>query len=306
MKKYLLLLSLLSVIACSDDDAQVQVIPGTGLPALTEEQKGRMAELSVEASDTIRASDFYEQANNVNGFTFQTQSPKKKLSEKGQKYKAEIDKLISEQKCKSEKNQNQSNGESSISISYSEKYIDSADCPFNSSISFAANGTIQMKNSSSGSINMNITGQQNFIAKEGTDLYALNSVYGYQKDLTLAVTAGGNESSGNATVVGKEKMILKSKKEGNVVVNTSVNVALSGSQSTTSILADITLDYQLQDFKVVGFIRTAAVEQVGTQAEQPKPNYFINGQSVEEAEFLKYFSEDAIDGIMNIADQISE
>jgi len=292
MKKYLLVLPFLALVACSDDDkGGAAAIPGSDLPALTDEQKSRMAVVSQDINDVTAAT--LDKKKVVQG----NADNKATLSEKAQTYTNTVDKFITSGECSLVETgvspENAQNSEGNIDYKVEINSTDTKICPFTSVSSIKVQSNfVQSETSMVGSIKFSL--DQKFDTIHDSELYKQVDVYAFDQTFNADMKVNGNAAGGTVTMAGSGTGNIYSKTEKLITSKLTFTVNGAGNDASNSVNMQIVIEFNFQDFKAVGVANMVAVN--GGEAV---PTFFINGKSATQEEFAKFFSPSMTEGVVS-------
>jgi len=303
MKKVLLFSILsLALLQCSKSDDGGGGVPGAGLPELTPTQKARVTSFngSLTTISAIRTSKLNRNASQ----RFLAMSSSKSSSSQYNKAQKELlDKLEwaeNNRYCQNTVSVSQPQNQDTMYMPSSILEIAGFDCPIN--YKMESTSTLLGETANSASLQMNTT--ERFLLKDeseiGSALLVLDlDILEYNAQSKFNMTMSGNDNSLNISINGTGSMTANSASMGAVLANLavagSVNMAFNSSSgaSTTNVNMNITVTQKFTDFSAVGFVKmnTSFVDDFENSKSTEKIEFFINGLTVTESEFLRVFGD---------------
>ena len=318
MKIAITILSVLFLAACSSDNGGNFGIGGTKcigceLPELNSSQKSRLNNFSTELGGVQKATSKHMAKNVGNTFRSMAQSklsPQSIPNQKGQFYEKEVDDAFQEGFCQitatglDDIGSSMGSGfgqgfsgpealpekiEITIEIA-NNKSLPGSRCPFTNYLAVTAQSKMQ-ESSTAFSYDLSFSLKNNMALDQSSDLYQAAKVFASRTEMngqfTVRATQAQQAANFNFSGGGVSVFTSKDDFEGDVTLQYTLTGSAVQGQNSGSGSFEFVMDYQFNDFRVVGAI-SATVNNL--EQEDLPLTYRTNAKQVSEEEFFKYFT----------------
>lgn len=315
MKKIAIFLFVVSAIAgCQKDGGSAEAkrtIPGEELPALTEAQSQRMGNFNDELSDVQSANGKHvkltdkNQGQGTHPLIRMAAAVVNNNSEFGQDFDKHFDPFSGNCVVQSEgldeipqivnKVEQMMNSKSAeptqlinAKIGVQSQKGAMEQCPVHSEMAMTLSGKGNVSGNA-GSAELNIGFVQNFEIDPASELFQQTQVYGvYQSaNANIKISSNGQTMAFSLNGTGESTFDIQQDLEKSVSLKIDMKFAGTASENAGAVNGVMALTYDFADFKAVG----AIFMSMPLNSDQgAKMEYFINGDSVTEEEFIKFFS----------------
>ncbi|MBY0386433.1 hypothetical protein K2X05_14855 [bacterium] len=285
--KNILVISLLLVgalVNCSKNKDGGGGVPGTGLPALNDTQKQKVASVNTSMADVAVITD-----DKNGGTTMPIKVSRKALTKTQEELNQKMDWAQTNNFCIP--NVQVSGGQDQNSPSLISFEIIGSQCPINYT---SKTQTTPSMSQGGGSIAVDMN-EKFFVNPQGVlDLGLDITAYTITGKANMAVS--GNQSSVNMSMNMSGKMNIASKQHGNVIsdlsaqMTSNMNVDSYGSITSQKTNMAMTITQSFADFKVVAYVVASGSVTADGQVTE-NTSYYINGQQVSAEEFISIIGE---------------